>query len=252
MFRVDDEYLNGYARLCGVNATLVYLCLCRHADRHQESFPSIETMSEKSGISESSVKRGISTLIEWNIIEKKRERKGTGRWLNNRYVLLDKKVWKKKPQVTQTPGPQVTGTPIHRSQGPTKDTHSKDTHKYDSKDLESDYSESQDIEVVACDAEGNPLPPKKKSTGKKSLAIKIQREFIRQAEKDLGTRPAYTERGYYLILEAINKHGLDEHQIRELLDDWFSLGKPDTELIHITRALSNNRINTWKVENGIK
>jgi hypothetical protein len=46
-FIVDDAYLNGYAKLCGPNATLVYLCHCRHADRHQESFPSVQLMAEK-------------------------------------------------------------------------------------------------------------------------------------------------------------------------------------------------------------
>lgn len=136
MFRVDDEYLNGYARLCGVNATLVYLCLCRHADRHQESFPSIKLMAEKTGVSNRSVIRGIQTLIEWNIISKERERKEDAKWLNNRYVLLDKSVWKSKPSATQSPGSQVPkktepSATDDQSQVPqvhTKVTHSKDTH----------------------------------------------------------------------------------------------------------------------------
>jgi hypothetical protein len=40
-FVIDDEYLNGYARLCGWNATLVYMSICRHADKDQYSFPRI-------------------------------------------------------------------------------------------------------------------------------------------------------------------------------------------------------------------
>jgi len=62
-FIVDDAYLNGYAKLCGPNATLVYLCLCRHADRHQESFPSVQLMAGKTGISRDSVMRGIKKLL---------------------------------------------------------------------------------------------------------------------------------------------------------------------------------------------
>lgn len=141
MFRVDDEYLNGYSKLCGVNATMVYLCLCRHADRHQESFPSVKLMAEKTGISDRSVIRGISTLIEWNIISKERERKEDAKWLNNRYVLLDKSVWKPKPHDTESSGSQVTEkTEPHATEGKshmpqvhTKVTHIKDTHNKEDK-----------------------------------------------------------------------------------------------------------------------
>jgi hypothetical protein len=144
MFRVDDEYLNGYAKLCGINATMVYLCLCRHADRNQESFPSIKLMAEKTGVSERSVIRGIQILIEWNIISKERERKKDAKWLNNRYILLDKNVWKSKPSATQSLGSQVTETTEpsatdDKSQVPhshTKVTHIKVTHT--NPDLQSD------------------------------------------------------------------------------------------------------------------
>jgi hypothetical protein len=142
MFRVDDEYLNGYSKLCGPNATMVYLCLCRHADRHQESFPSVKTMSEKTGISPRSVIRGIQTLIEWNIISKERERRSDATWLNNRYVLLDKSSWKPKPSATEACGqdasqvpneaePSATAGKSQVPQGHTKVSHKKDTHKKD-------------------------------------------------------------------------------------------------------------------------
>lgn len=137
MFRVDDEYLNGYSKLCGTNATLVYLCLCRHADRNQESFPSVNGMAEKLGIGRMSVIRGISTLIDWNIISKIRERRKDATWLNNRYILLDKSVWNPKPSTTQGHG--VSKYQIETIQVPneggsqvphvdTKVTHKKETH----------------------------------------------------------------------------------------------------------------------------
>ena len=45
-YKVDDAYLNGYARLCGVYATAVYNSLSRHSDFHtQECFPSIEKIA---------------------------------------------------------------------------------------------------------------------------------------------------------------------------------------------------------------
>lgn len=146
-FFVDDAYLNGYAKLCGPNATLVYLCLCRHSDRHQESFPSVELMAEKTGISRDSVMRGIKTLVGWNIISKERERRGDKTWLNNRYALLDKSVWVAKPSSTEQHGYPSRKSGLPKSQmggftqvavSDTKDTHTeKDTHKKE--EISSEY-----------------------------------------------------------------------------------------------------------------
>lgn len=142
MFRVDDEYLNGYSKLCGPNASLVYFCLCRHADIDQECFPSVNLMAEKLGISRDSVMRGIKELIKWNIISKERERKDDAKWLNNRYVLLDKKVWKSKPSSCAQLGSQVANE--GKSQVAVSDskvTHIKVTHN----NTASDAKASQDI-----------------------------------------------------------------------------------------------------------
>lgn len=133
-FIIDDEYLNGYAKLCGINATGVYLCLCRHADFHtQEAYPSIQTMADKLGVSVASVKRGVEKLIEWGIISKKRTRHPVNnKWVNNSYLLLDKSQWKQKPQLTQSHGnivePQLFVSESHSSIGASKDSHIKDSH----------------------------------------------------------------------------------------------------------------------------
>lgn len=93
-FQIDDVYLNGYAKICGWNATLAYLCLCRHANYHtQEAFPSIEMMAEKIGVSKNSIKRGIIVLKQHNIIDIKREKNEKGQWERNTYTLLDKSIW---------------------------------------------------------------------------------------------------------------------------------------------------------------
>lgn len=136
MFRVDDEYLNGYARLCGTNATLVYLCLCRHADRKQESFPAIETMAKKLDVSRDSVMRGIKELTKWNIVSVERTRRPNKTWLNNIYTLLDKSVWEPKPSSTEQhgePGRKNSGSQVANNatsqvaEGDTKDSHIKET-----------------------------------------------------------------------------------------------------------------------------
>lgn len=94
MFRVDDEIIDKYARKIGITALNVYLYLCRHADRNQESFPSQIYLAGKIGVSKRSIIRAINTLEKFNIINIRREwRKGTQK-TNNTYILLDKNVWK--------------------------------------------------------------------------------------------------------------------------------------------------------------
>lgn len=94
-FFVDDHFLRGYAAFCGWQATLAYICLCRHANRNQECFPSVELMKEEMRVSRDTIMRGIKKLREVNIITVQRKRRKNGRWPANTYVLLDKSEWKK-------------------------------------------------------------------------------------------------------------------------------------------------------------
>ena len=88
-FVVDDVYLNGYAKVCGVYATGVYIALCRHADfTRQTCFPSISLLARKLNISGRQVMRALRILEDWGII-KKEKTKGKG----NRYWLIDEKYW---------------------------------------------------------------------------------------------------------------------------------------------------------------
>jgi len=139
-FQMDDMYLNGYARHCGIYATGVYVSLCRHANRDQYCFPSFKLIAEELAISEKSVQRAVATLVEWNIIELIRSKKPDGTWQNNIYILLDKSVWKEEPQAssadgvhqshrpvesqrTVSPQPAVPQSGIQRSDRPQKETH---------------------------------------------------------------------------------------------------------------------------------
>ena len=105
MFRMDDEYLNGYAKLCGSAATCIYMALCRHADRDQESWPSIRLLSEKLGLSKDTVIRGIKKLSSWRIIEVvKSKHQKTKRQEVNTYILVDRSCWVGKPGSTTRTG----------------------------------------------------------------------------------------------------------------------------------------------------
>src|SRR3990167_2163616 len=132
-FLMDDAYLNGQARLCGWQATLVYLSLCRHANIDQESFPSIKLMAEELEISRNTVKKGIENLEKYNVISVKKQKRGKlGKWLNNTYILIDKSEWVKisrGPVEDTDRGPVVTppwpSGDFHR--GPVEAT--KETHR---------------------------------------------------------------------------------------------------------------------------
>lgn len=106
MFRMDDEYLNGYARLCGINATGVYMSLCRHANLDQQSWPSIELLQVELGLgSNRTVLKAIKKLEEWNIISVVRSKnEATKRQNPNVYILMDKSRWKAKPSAPSAYG----------------------------------------------------------------------------------------------------------------------------------------------------
>lgn len=89
-YMVDDAYMNGWAKKCGIYATGVYHALCRHVGSDQSCFPSITLISDKLHISVIQVKRAIKILEFYKIIKVQRtlgER--------NKYWLTDKSVWKK-------------------------------------------------------------------------------------------------------------------------------------------------------------
>lgn len=242
-FQIDDEYLNGYAKVCGANATLVYLCLCRHADYYtQKSFPSIEKMSEKLGISIASVKRGISSLVEWNIIVKQRTRHPeNAKWVNNSYTLLDKTVWKQKPQLTQSYGkPQLTDDESHGSHRYSKESHTKVTHN---------VAETSSAPVIM--------------KGKKEKAPAVIIDFIEKMEKYQSSPQRHIEIiGLYMEYrkDSLKKKIKNSAQLKEFTSRHLKAAKrladmeySDDEIIGFFDEVDRkNRDIDWTVETVIK
>jgi hypothetical protein len=129
---MDDEYMNGYARLCGWQATITYCSLCRHANKDQFCFPSLELMAEENGVDRKTIMKGLQSLQEWNIVQVQKERTAAGTYRNNTYILVDKSQWKPKP--SQVPEKDMDTEPCPSGgldQVPEKDhkeTHIKETH----------------------------------------------------------------------------------------------------------------------------
>ena len=92
-FYLDNEYLNGYAKLVGPVATAIYVSLCRHANDNQQCFPSRKKMAEEFNISEKTIKRHLKKLEKYNLISVQQEKGENGKFKNNVYTLMDKDVW---------------------------------------------------------------------------------------------------------------------------------------------------------------
>ena len=134
-FFLDNEYLNGYAKVFGAIGTAIYVSLCRHADAEQKCYPSQELISQELGIAQRTVRKYLKLFISYNLIQVKRERTEKGKWLNNIYYLIDKTEWKpaqrqQVPVVIQrqiTTEPEANNSITQRHQLPIKNTHIKNT-----------------------------------------------------------------------------------------------------------------------------
>jgi len=125
-FEIDDWYLNGYAKKCGIYATGVYLSLCRHVDKDQECWPSLKKIAEELNISIPMVQRGIKILEKYHIILKER----MGKKLNNRYVLLDKSEWSGVSfTMKQGFNHSCNHRPLHSKESQLRNTHIKEKMK---------------------------------------------------------------------------------------------------------------------------
>lgn len=136
VYMKPDAYLNGWASKCGWKATIVYDSLWRHADKFGNSFPSIQLMAEEHGVSYNTIRRGLKTLIEYNLVKKEAKRSKKGRFLHNTYTLTNKNEWK---DISIAPtGLRSSIAPtgnIHSPHRAIKDTHNKDTHNNKKKNI---------------------------------------------------------------------------------------------------------------------
>ena len=102
-YKIDDKYLNGYAKILGVYSTAVYNSLARHSEFYtQKAFPSEKLIAEEHNITDRSVRNAIEKLKRANILQIKKERSNKGQWLNNIYFLIDKSEWKQPEELKDT------------------------------------------------------------------------------------------------------------------------------------------------------
>jgi hypothetical protein len=114
-------------------------------------------------------------------------------------------------------------------------------------EVDKSTSPLSEVREVKMGGEFNDVPVIEKKP-KDKTAVRIQFKFRELCKKNLNQEPALTVKDYKIAQFAL-KH-LTEDKIYDLFDEWFGLGKPDEELIQMTRALSGNQINSYKVRNN--
>lgn len=72
-----------------MKAQVAWLALCSYADEDGHCFPSVNTMSELTGIGERTLHRGIEELITKHFIKKEQRKKDDGSFSSNYYTLYE-------------------------------------------------------------------------------------------------------------------------------------------------------------------
>lgn len=131
-FYMYDEYIDKYARLCGIHASGVYAVLCRHSNKAGFCFPGKKLIAEKLGIGQRTVFDSIKKLEKFNIIKVKLQKRGTaGSFKCNTYFLNDYLTWRITPQAygahgTQKQRPWADSDNNREHYMPNKDLNNKD------------------------------------------------------------------------------------------------------------------------------
>lgn len=132
---MDNDYLNGYAKIFGAVGTAIYVSLCRHADNEtQKCFPAMDLMAEELGTNRKTISKYLKIFEENHLISIEKERDPrTKKWLNNVYTLLDKDEWASHGNVgnmAKSHGNLEENTPpSHGYYVPNKETHNADANK---------------------------------------------------------------------------------------------------------------------------
>lgn len=219
-FKIDDKYLNGYARVCKPVATAVYNSLCRHAEFHsQKAFPSQKLIAYQHNISVDTVSRAIKKLVEYNIVMIERERRG-GKFINYVYTLLDKSVWKliHQPAKTGYGEPQGNDTTWQKTIVVEKGT--KDNKVY--KDNKYINKENKEREKKLSPAEEMRLFLDEKDYLERIANLIVEKSGIQQ---DIVLRELYNFKSYW---SELNKSGKKQRwelertfELKRRLSTWF-------------------------------
>lgn len=217
-FILDDVFLNGYAKFVGIYAVGVYCSFCRHANKEQTSWPSIETIAGELGIGRNSVIDAIKRLEFWGTVVKIR----VGKMANNRYVLTNKKTWKEISEVCLKDFSEVCGedfTSLLRK------LHGFATQTSNSKEPQSKEPQkrSSEVEDDIREVEESDKPTKVGNT-----YTKRYNELCDWMENLTGVR-FVDRRGQFKALKLAREGGISAARLKERAEDMWASGKFEAE-----------------------
>ena len=227
-----------YSERLQASAKLMYGEVTALCNEKGFCWASNQYFAEMYGASERNVRRWIESLAREGFIRV--EVKGTQRKI---YIVeADKNVRVSRTKMSASGGQKCPHNNIGITTG----------NKLRAPSVRASFKGGMD-DIVPTDEEGNELKPKKKAgaAARNKVALKLQLKFIEMCGKQVGIKPVQDFKGYRMVLYALNTGGLTEAQILDLFDEWFGLGKSDEDTIQLTRALSTNQINNYKVRNNI-
>lgn len=246
-FVIDDKFLNGYAKYLEIYAVGVYCSLCRHANKQQKCWPSIEKIAEELGIGRNSAIEAIKRLEFWRIIIKQR----IGKTITNRYILTKKTNWKVISEVCLKDYSEVCHINFKSLQDKlhkfaTQTSNSKETQYKGNKEEGDTGKPAPSAEDSFLKAKEFQAPdPRKNPHG-------IIIDFYFNRVKELyGFEPEINgKKDGQLLKTRLTKY--KPTQICALID-WYLHSDISERLgCSLAIALSANTINRWKQENGNK
>jgi DNA-binding transcriptional regulator YhcF (GntR family) len=145
----DNEIIDEYAAKIGPYALAVYHALCRHADKHGQSFPAIPTLAKNLKMSPRKAHDALKTLQAHGLIEIEERTKESGVRTSNCYTLIQVK----KEKEAEATMHHMQGKDAPHAGSTMHHMHRKNTH------IEQNPIE-EETEAAANETPPTPSPPK--------------------------------------------------------------------------------------------
>lgn len=231
----------------------------------KEDVISLSQLEKQTGIPKSHVCRTIGQLRDKKIITLKGEKLGINKkyyeWVVDWRALphqvmsitssgnkpLPDQVYTKdniKYTIQKTKEKQVSQSlsPISNPEISYNQNMKKNSFKYNESMHEDDFELAIDLDSGE---EINPEP--KKKVRKDADVINLQNAFIEICEQEIGIKPIKDAKGYMAVKNALQHIEYDE--VIDMYERWFKIsGRPQEDLIAITKCLSNDQLNKFRLQ----
>lgn len=276
---MSPQIENGYIKIANELFEAFYRCKLSEYERifilcvwrktygfnKKEDILSLQQIQKQTGIKTKHISRVINQLIEKNILVYKGEKKS----INKNY-----KEWKVEWRVLPTQGVGVLpvqgqGTPctgIYKRQytkDNIKDKEKQVSHslsptisrkkKYNKSMKKNSFKHNENMHQdefetsIDYDSREELNPEPKKKVRKDQDVIELQKAFIEICEMETGFKPIKDAKGYMAVRNALKY--LKYEEVIDKYEQWFKVsGRPKEDLIALTKCLSNDQLNKFRLQ----